>query len=304
MAKELKKSFFIIDGSSVMYRAFHAVPASFTTSKGMPTNAVYGFTQTLRKILNDFKPEYVAIAFDVKGPSFRHKLMAEYKAERPPMPDLLSVQVPFIKKMVAAFNIPAVEMPAFEADDVIATLVKKCGGEGLKIAIITGDKDMYQLVDEDTVILDYLTGKEYRPPDVKEKYGVEPTQIRDLLALAGDSSDGIPGVPGIGVKTAAKLLAEYESLEGIYSNIENITKPKLKESLKVSRDTAFLSRELATLHPDVPVECGLEGLRYTGPDFHELERLLNELEFRKLIKEMVPEAPGPVEVEGADFQAV
>ena len=304
MASELKKSFFIIDGSSVMYRAFHAVPATFTTSKGMPTNAVYGFTQTLRKILNDFKPEFVAIAFDVKGPSFRHELMAEYKAERKPMPDLLVVQVPYIKKMVAAFNIPAIEMPGFEADDVIATLVRKCAGEGLKIAIITGDKDMYQLVDEDTVILDYLTGKEYCPPDVKEKYGVAPTQIRDLLALAGDASDSIPGVPGIGFKTAAKLLSEYENLEEIYSNIESITKPKLKESLKVNRDTAFLSRTLATLHPDVPVECGLEGLRYTGPDFRELERLLNELEFRKLVREMVPEATPVVEVEGADFQAV
>lgn len=301
---DTKKSFFIIDGSSVMYRAFHAVPAGFSTSKGLPTNAVYGFTQSLRKILNDFKPEFVAIAFDVKGPSFRHELMAEYKAERPPMPDLLSVQVPFIKKMAAALNMPAIEMPGFEADDVIATLVNKCSAEGLKISIITGDKDMYQLVDENTVILDYLTGKEYGPPDVKEKFGVEPGQIRDLLALAGDSSDNIPGVAGIGFKTAAKLLSEYGSLEGIFSNIERISKPKLKENLSSSRDIAYLSRQLATLHPDVPVDCDTERLRYTGPDFKELERLLNELEFRKLVKEMIPEAPAPVEVEGADFLAV
>ncbi|MCC6503183.1 MAG: DNA polymerase I, partial [Deltaproteobacteria bacterium] len=192
MLNKAGKSFFIIDGSSVMYRAFHAVPATFTTSKGLPTNAVYGFTQSLRKILNDFKPEFVAIAFDVKGPSFRHGLMAEYKAERKPMDELLVAQVPYIKRMVAAFNIPAIEMPGFEADDVIATLVKRCSGEGMKTAIITGDKDMYQLVDEDTVILDYLTGKESGPAEVKEKFGVAPTQIRDLLALAGDSSDNIP----------------------------------------------------------------------------------------------------------------
>jgi len=300
-----KKSFFIIDGSSVMYRAFHAVPPSFTTSKGLPTNAVYGFTQTLRKILNDFKPEYVAIAFDVKGPSFRHELLAEYKAERKPMDDSLVAQLPFIRKMVAAFNIPAIEMPGFEADDVIATLVRRCGeAEGLKTAIITGDKDMYQLVGGDTVILDYLTGKEYGPAEVKEKYGVAPTQIRDLLALAGDASDSIPGVPGIGFKTAAKLLSEYENLEDIYSNIERISKPKLKESLIVNRDTAFLSRTLATLHADVPVECDLDSLRYTGPDFRELEKLLGELEFRKLAREMVPAGAAPVEVEGADYLAV
>jgi DNA polymerase-1 len=304
MGNAPKKSFFIIDGSSVMYRAFHAVPPSFATSRGLPTNAVYGFTQTLRKILNDFKPEYVAIAFDVKGPSFRHEMMAGYKAERKPMDESLVVQVPYIRKMVAAFNIPAIEMPGFEADDVIATLVKRCEGEGLKTAIITGDKDMYQLVDENTVILDYLTGKEYGPPEVKEKYGVAPTQIRDLLALAGDTSDSIPGVPGIGFKTAAKLLSEYDTLEDIYSNIERISKPKLKESLIVNKDTAFLSRKLATLHLDVPVECGLDTLRYTGPDFRELERLLNELEFRKLVREMVPEVSAPVEVEGADFLAV
>lgn len=301
---DIKKSFFIIDGSSVMYRAFHAVPAGFSTSKGLPTNAVYGFTQSLRKILNDFKPTYVAIAFDVKGPSFRHALMAEYKAERPPMPDLLSVQVPYVKRMAAALNIPSLEMQGFEADDVIATLVKKCAVDGLKTAIITGDKDMYQLVDGSTVILDYLTGKEYGPPDVKEKFGVEPGQIRDLLALAGDSSDNIPGVAGIGFKTAAKLLSEYGSLEGIYSNIESISKPKLKENLTSSKDTAYLSRELATLHAEVPIECDLEALRYTGPDFKELEKLLNELEFRKLVKEMMPEAPRPVEAEGADFLAV
>lgn len=303
MTEQRKKSFFIIDGSSVMYRAFHAVPAGFSTSRGLPTNAVYGFTQTLRKILNDFKPEYITIAFDVKGPSFRHELMAGYKAERPPMPDLLSVQVPYIKKMASALNIPSLEMPGFEADDVIATLVKKCGS-GMKVAIITGDKDMYQLVDGETVILDYLTGKEYGPPEVKEKFGVEPGQIRDLLALAGDSSDSIPGVSGIGFKTAAKLLTEYGSLEGVFSNIEGISKPKLKENLTNSKDVAYLSRQLATLHADVPIECDTEALRYTGPDFKELERLLNELEFRKLVHEMIPQSSEPIEVEGADFLAV
>lgn len=299
----MKKSFFIIDGSSVMYRAFHAIPAGFSTSAGLPTNAVYGFTQSLRKILNEFRPEFIAIAFDVKGPSFRHELMAEYKAERPPMPDLLSAQVPYIKRMAAALNVHSVEMQGFEADDVIATLAGKCG-EGLKVAIITGDKDMYQLVGPDTVILDYMAAKEYGPKEVVEKFGVEPGQIIDLLALAGDSSDNIPGVAGVGFKTAAKLLAEYGSIDGIYSNVEGISRQKLKENLISSRAVAYLSRQLATLNADVPIECDIDTFRYTGPDFRELERLLNELEFRKLIREMVPEAPAPVEVGGADFAVV
>lgn len=298
---ELQKRVFIIDGSYLIYRAFHAVPAAFTTSAGLPTNAVYGFTQSLRKILNDFKPEYIGIAFDVKGPSFRHEMFTGYKAERKPMPDLLSVQIPYIKRMTRAFNIPVLEKNSFEADDIIATIVKKLEGEGVKTAIITGDKDMYQLVDDKTIILDYLTGKEHGHKEVIEKFGVEPGRIRDLLGLAGDSSDSIPGVMGIGFKTAAKLLNEFGSLDGVFEGLENISKEKLRESLKSSRDQAFLSRDLATLHPEVPFECGLETLKYQGPDYKELETLLNELEFRKLLKEIVPEEPSLVEDEKGEF---
>src|SRR3990172_702489 len=303
MKTEIRKRLFIIDGSSIMYRAFHAIPATSSTSKGLPTNPVYGFTQSLKKILADFKPEYAVIAFDVKGPSFRHELMPSYKAERPPMPDLLSVQVPYVKKAARAFNVPGLEMASFEADDVIATLVKKFESEGLKIAIITGDKDMYQLVDGNTVILDYLTEKEYGPAEVKEKFGVGPDRIRDLLALSGDASDNVPGVPGIGIKTAAKLLEEFGSIDQVFEGVESISKPKLKENLKANKDQAMLSLQIVTLNPDVPVECELEDLRYTGPDFAELESLLSEMEFRKLLKELIPEKPR-VEEEGVDFQGI
>ncbi|MBI4949201.1 MAG: DNA polymerase I [Deltaproteobacteria bacterium] len=299
MDKERKKVF-IIDGSYLIYRAFHAVPPTFTTSAGLPTNAVFGFTQSLRKILNDFKPEYIGMAFDVKGPSFRHEMFTGYKAERKPMPDLLSVQIPYIKRMARAFNIPSLEMSSFEADDIIATIVKRLEGEGVKTAIITGDKDMYQLVDDNTVILDYLSGKEHGLKEVIEKFGVEPGRIKDLLALAGDSSDSIPGVTGVGFKTAAKLLKEFGSLEGIFDGLEGISKDKLRESLKSSRDKAFLSRDLATLHPEVPIECGLETLKYQGPDFKELETLLNELEFMKLLKEIVPEGESLIDEDGVD----
>lgn len=286
-----EKKLFIIDGSSVIYRAFHAVPPSFVTSGGLPTNAVYGFTQTLRKIIGDFTPEYIAIAFDVKGPTFRSEMFEDYKAHRPPMPDLLSVQIPYIKRIVRAFNIPVLEMEAFEADDVIATLVKKAEGGGLKVSVITGDKDMYQLVDENVVILDYISGKEYGPGEVVEKFGVGPTQIRDLIGLAGDSSDNIPGVPGVGVKTAAKLLKEFKDLEDIYENLDSVKGEKLKEKLREHKESAFLSRDLATLHPEVPLTCSIEGLASTEPDFDSLEPLLSELEFRKILTDMIGEKP-------------
>ncbi|MBI5587695.1 MAG: DNA polymerase I [Deltaproteobacteria bacterium] len=295
---------FIIDGSSLIYRAFHAIPATFTNSKGMPTNAVYGFIQSLRKILKDFKPGYIAIAFDVKGPSFRHEMFTEYKAQRPPMPDLLSVQIPYIKEAVGAFKIPALEMPSFEADDIIATLVKKVETEeGIRVAVITGDKDMYQLVDDRTVILDYLTEKEYGPAEVVEKFGVAPSLIRDMMGLAGDSIDNIPGVPGVGLKTAAKLIKEFGSLENIYENLEAIKGEKLKDNLKNFREKAFLSRELATLHPDVPLECGLKELKYDGPDYKLLEPLLNGLGFKKILSELLPEIPVEPE-EGTDYATV
>ncbi|MBI5643897.1 MAG: DNA polymerase I [Deltaproteobacteria bacterium] len=302
-SKKTVKTVFIIDGSSVIYRAFHAIPPTLTNSKGLPTNAIYGFLQSLRKILTDFKPGYIGIAFDVKGPSFRHELFTGYKAERKPMPDLLSIQIPYIKRVVEAFNIPVLEKQSFEADDIIATVVKKLEGMGARIALITGDKDMYQLVDENTYILDYLTGKEFGPAEVVEKFGVGPGQIRDLLGLAGDSSDSIPGVPGIGVKTAAKLINQFGSLEKILEASESISGEKVRNNLKTYKDQAILSRDLATLHPEVPFECGLDTLEYFGPDFKRLESLLSELEFKKILKEMIPETPGPQD-EAGDFRAI
>lgn len=281
----------IIDGSSVFYRAFHAVPSSFTSASGMPTNAVYGFTQTLRKILKDFSPRYIAVAFDVKGPSFRHEMFTQYKAERPAMPDALSVQLPYIKRIVKAFNIPAIEMASFEADDVIATLAVKFSKKGLRVAMVTGDKDMYQLIDGNVFILDYNSGKESGPAEVVEKFGVQPELIRDMLGLAGDTSDNIPGVPGIGYKTAAKLLNRYGNLEKIYESIEDISGEKLRENLRAHKDQAFLSRELATLHPQVPVECELDDLEYKGPDTKELEPLLRELDFRRILSEVMADVP-------------
>ncbi|MFZ3073010.1 MAG: DNA polymerase I [Thermodesulfobacteriota bacterium] len=282
------KTFFIIDGSSCIYRAFHAI-TGLATSKGLPTNATYGFIQTLRKILKTYEPDYMAIAFDVKGPSFRHELFPDYKAERPSMPDELSVQIPYIKRFTKAFNVKSVEMSGFEADDLIAALAKKFSGEQIKIVIVTGDKDMFQLVRGDTVVLDYGKDKEYGRAEVEEKIGVPPELVADFMALSGDQIDNIPGVKGVGPRTASKLVRKFGSIEDIYERIDEVEPPKLRQLLKEKREDAFLSKRLAMLSGDVALECGFEDFKRAEPDYDELERLLGELEFLKLAREMVPE---------------
>ncbi len=278
-----KREILIVDGSSVLYRAFHAIPR-LTSSSGLPTNAVYGFAQTLRKILKDRKPRFIAVAFDVKGGTFRHEIYEDYKAERPPMPDDLSLQIPYIKRLLHAYGIAVIEKEGYEADDVIATLAKKL--KGFRFLVVTGDKDMYQLVDEHTVILDYVKNKEYGEREVADRFGVPPGAIADLIALAGDPSDNIPGVPGVGLKTAAKLIKRFGSIEELYKRIDEVTGEKLREKLLEHRESAELSKRLATLKSNVPIKLEPEDLRYTGPDYDELARVLRELEFSKLLKEI------------------
>ncbi len=288
-ALKKKEVMIIVDGNSVVYRSFHALPQSLSNSKGLPTNAIYGFTRVLIKILKDFSPQYLAVAFDVKGPTFRHEMFKEYKAERPPMPDSLSSQMPYIKAMVNAFRVPVLESPGYEADDIIACLVKRFKGAGIKVLLITGDKDMCQLVDTDVGILDYSTGEELDSAGVCKKFGVLPEQIPDLLALAGDSTDNIPGVHGIGPKTACDLIRRFGSLSGVYENIENIGSKKLTETLKKHREDAFMSKALATLNHDMKCDAGLTELKFNGPDVPALKGLLSELEFRKLLSEITSE---------------
>ncbi|MBI5560544.1 MAG: DNA polymerase I [Deltaproteobacteria bacterium] len=282
----MKKTLFIIDGSSCIYRAYHAVPR-FTTSKGLPTNAIYGFTQTLRKLIKTYSPDYIGIAFDVKGPTLRHALFEEYKVQRPPMPDELVVQIPFIKEISRAFNIILLEREGFEADDIIATLVKKFKEEGLKLVMVTGDKDMLQLVSGiDVVVLDYAKEKEIGENEVKEKFGVAPALMADLIGLAGDASDNIPGVHGIGVKTAAKLINRFGSIDEIFKRLGEVSPERLRKSLEGHKDDALLSRKLATLHDDIPFTFDVSSFKMTEPDLPALEGVLRELEFTKFIREL------------------
>lgn len=294
-----KGTIYLIDGTSCIYRAYHAIPP-LTTSKGMPSNAVYGFTQTLRKILKDYSPGYVGVAFDMKGPTFRHEMYEEYKVERPPMPDDLGAQIPYVKRLVEAFNIPVLEKEGFEADDVLGTLATKFAGAGYRVVVITNDKDMLQLVTDNVRILDHINDREYGTDEVREKFGVEPARMADLMGLAGDTSDNIPGVPGVGVKTAAKLLEQFGTLEEVLENCDRAPGKKLKENLERFKDQAALSKELATLHLDVPLKCGADSLKYGAPDYPTLEAVFKELEFMKLIKEVIPAPPAPGEAVKTD----
>ncbi len=284
----MSKRFVIIDGSSYFYRAYFAI-RGLSTKDGFPTNAIYGFVQMVRKVLKDLNPDYLAIAFDSKGPSFREKKFKEYKAQRPEMPDDLVVQLPYIKKIVNAYNIPNIEMEGFEADDIIGTIVEKLRNEkDLEIIIITGDKDMFQLVGGNVVIYDTMKDRWYDEKGVEEKLGVPPNKVVDYLALVGDTVDNIPGVSGIGPKTAVKLLKEYSSVEEIYKNIDALPK-KLKEKLEKNQDMAFLSKDLAKIRNDLLIDLKVDDFKLREPHIDELRAIFKKLEFNSLLKELPPE---------------
>ncbi|MFA5335108.1 MAG: DNA polymerase I, partial [Candidatus Omnitrophota bacterium] len=282
-----KKRLFIIDGNSFCYRAFYAIRA-LSNSKGQPTNAIYGFITMINKIIKDEKPGYIAIAFDLKGPTFRHKKYEEYKIHRKPMPDELVDQMPIIKDVVRGYNIPVFELQSYEADDILATITKRAVAGGYEVFIVTGDKDMLQLVGPDVKVYNvHKEGLIYDRDAVRERYGVAPEGIIDLISLMGDSSDNIPGVTGIGEVTAKKLMEEYGSLEKVIKAAESgdIKSESLRGKIIQYREQALLSRELATVDRDVPIDIDLEKLRVTAPDKQKLYELFSELEFKSLMKD-------------------
>ena len=283
-----KKRLFLIDGNSFCYRAYYAI-RSLSNSKGQPTNAVYGFTAMLNKLVKDEAPDMLAVAFDMKAPTFRHKKFEEYKSHRKPMPDELVSQIPYIKQVVQAYNIPIYEMEGYEADDVLATLAKKAEEKDIDTFIVTGDKDALQLVDSHIKV--YSTHKEgliYDAGKVKEAYGVGPDRITDIMALMGDASDNIPGVKGIGEKTAVELIAEFGSLEKLYENIDKVKSEAKKKLLSENKESAFLSKELAVVDIDVPIKIDFEDLLLKEPDNGRLAELFRELEFKSLLKDVTP----------------
>ena len=280
-----RERLFIIDGSSYIYRAFHAIPY-FSSDRGLPTNAIYGFTQMLLKLIKEHNPDHLAVAFDAKGPTFRHKLFTGYKATRPSMPEELRPQIPYIRDVVAAYRIAALEVEGYEADDIIGTLAKRCGERGIDVVMVTGDKDMMQLVDEKTSMLDTMKEKSYGVDEVVEKFGVEPHRVVEVMALMGDSSDNIPGVPGIGPKGARKLIQEFGTIDRLYEEIDKVTGRAMKEKLSSNEKLARLSRELAEIDVNAPVECAFEELVTSEPDYERLKEIFSELGFNRLLRDL------------------
>ncbi|MEA3489105.1 MAG: DNA polymerase I [Candidatus Omnitrophota bacterium] len=283
------RNIYLVDGNCLCYRAFYAIH-ELSTSRGVPTNAVYGFLNMLRKLIREHEPEMLTIVFDSKGPTVRHAKYEDYKIHRKPMPEDLVDQIPRIKEVIDAYNISICELEGYEADDIIATLVEKAGKKGLDVTIVTGDKDALQLVSDKVRVLSHHAADEkvYGIDEVTEKYGVAPDSMVELMALMGDASDNIPGVKGIGLVTASKLIAEFGDLKGVYKNIENISSASVKKKLAEGREMAELSRELVELDRKVPVKLDLDKARMSEPDQERLVELFREFEFEKLLREMMP----------------
>lgn len=278
---EKKKTLYLIDGSAYIYRAYHAV-RGLSNSQGLPTNAVFGFTRMLLKLMADRAPEYVGMVFDAKGPTFRHKMYEAYKANRPPMPEDLSVQIPYIKQITEGFRLPGLEMPGFEADDLIGTYARLAQEAGYFVVMVTGDKDFMQLVTDAAQIWDPMKNEIIDVDGIRKSKGVEPHQMIDVMGLSGDTADNIPGVPGIGPKTALELIKTYTSLEKLYDQIHTITKKKQHENLLQFREQAFLSKKLVTIDTHVPMSFDPELFKTKEPDNERLSALFKELEFRQL----------------------
>jgi len=278
-----KQTFYIIDGSSYIYRAYFAI-RELSTSTGIPTNAVYGFTQMLLKIIKDKKPDYLAIAFDTKGPTFRHTAYQNYKIHRPEMPDPLSLQIPYIHRMVEAFRIPVIMGDGYEADDLIGTLAKKGEAKGFRVIVVTGDKDMFQLISPGISVYDTMKEKIYTEKEIQEKFGTTPAQVVEIMGLMGDSVDNIPGVSGVGEKTAVQLVQQFGTIENLLAHLDQVKKPKLRQTLEAEAETARLSRALALIETDCPIEFDPERFRSQPPDFERLIPLCNEMEFSNILK--------------------
>ncbi len=279
---------FLVDGSGFIFRAFFARGVSssaMTRSDGTPTNAVYIYTRMLRKLIDETEADHIAVIFDTSRKSFRNEIYADYKAHRPPPPDDLIPQFALVREATEALNVPAVELPGYEADDLIATYARQAADAGAEVTIVSSDKDLMQLVDDRITMFDAMKNVRIGREQVIEKFGVGPERVIDVQALAGDSTDNVPGVPGIGVKTAAQLVGEYGGLDDILSRAEEIKQPKRRQSLIDGADDARMSRDLVTLKTDVPIEVPLSDLALREPDPGKFLDFLAAQEFKSLVKQ-------------------
>jgi DNA polymerase I len=290
---------FLIDGSSYIFRAFYAI-GHLSNAKGLPTNAAFGFTQMLLRVLKEHQPDYIAIALDSRAPTFRSDLYREYKANRPEMPETLAPQIPHIKRIIEAYGITTLALEGYEADDIIGTVAKRLASE-VEVVIITGDKDLLQLVNERVRVYDSMKEKKFGVEDVIEKFGVRPDQVIEVMGLAGDAIDNIPGVPGIGDKTATALIKSFGSIDNLLAHLDRVPQKKLREKLETHGDLAKLSRELATIHIDVPLTFKLQDFASPLPDTKKLRDIFKELGFSKFLKDL---SEGTVRPEERDYRLI
>ncbi|WP_020677534.1 ribonuclease HI [Geopsychrobacter electrodiphilus] len=287
---------YLLDGSSYIYRAYYGV-RDRATAGGIPTNAIFGFTRMLLGLLQEQRPDFLAVVFDPpRAETFRRELYPAYKANREDMPAELAMQIPTIKQMLQALNIPALEAPGFEADDLIATLARRYAAEGVQVTVVTGDKDLMQIVGERITLLDTMKSVLSGPLEVLERFGVPPELVADVLGLSGDTSDNIPGVPGIGEKTAADLVQRFGSMERVLKWKDQVKGKKRRENLRAFEEQARLSKTLATVRYDVPFALSLAELQRQKPNLATLLPLLHELEFETLAVAFTPAEAGLVEI--------
>ncbi|MFT4415136.1 DNA polymerase I [Fredinandcohnia humi] len=301
----MDKKIVLIDGNSIAYRAFFALPL-LNNDKGVHTNAIYGFTMILMRILEQEKPSHILVAFDAGKTTFRHSTFSEYKGGRQKTPPELSEQFPFLRELLDAYKVSRYELENYEADDIIGTLSLQAEKEGFEVKVISGDKDLTQLASEHVTV--DITKKgitdvdSYTPEFIKEKYGITPERIIDMKGLMGDSSDNIPGVPGVGEKTAIKLLQEFGSLEALLNSLDKVSGQKLKEKLEENKDQAIMSKKLATIHREAPIEISISDIAYDGYDGEKVTKLFKELGFNSLLDKIEgSENKGDIQLEEIDF---
>ena len=284
----MPKQIYLIDGSSYIYRAYHAL-TPLSNSRGFPTHAIYGVTNMILKILREKKPDYIAVVFDAKGPTFRHKESPTYKANRPTMPEDLSQQIPYIKKIIQALGITFLEKEGYEADDIIATLCKQFAHQDVEIVLVSGDKDLWQLLSSKTKLWDSMRDKILEERDILGKYKLPPSRLKEVMALTGDKIDNIPGVPKVGEKTAIKLIQEFGSLDNLLANIEKVKSRLLRENLLKYKNQVLTNLKLVSLDEHVPLNLRLQHLSPQPIDRETLIKLFTELDFKKLLRELLPE---------------
>ena len=278
----------LIDGNAIMHRAFHALPP-LTSKDGTPTNVIYGFISMTYKVITDFKPDYVAAAFDTPEPTFRNKMYKEYQANRPKAEDSFIKQIPLVKEALDKANVFRVEKPGYEADDVIGTITKIFNNAKVRVIILTGDKDIMQLVNENTYLIPPLVAlsntKIYDTTEVERRLDVSPSQIPDFKALSGDPSDNYPGAQGIGPKTASSLLSQFHTLEEIYNNIDALKSEKIKNTLAAEKENVLMSKKLATIKCDVDITVDINQLKFKGFS-QDLKEFLEKYQINSLVKRL------------------